>query len=363
MSGIEEALIFDDPGQLPNFGPPFMAHAPASSAPILAPLTRYDDVGAVITTRNHADAKRAVRDIRQANPRAAILLDASRYSGKNRGIGARCMTTGWINLQIKIGSRWALTDSGYIPANDLTALRAVLRWESELTQVVTALPLAIQWLTLDYEALIAELTAAGRPVALMLESEGDPLATKAAVSGLIAVLRCPVPVLLLRSDTSVLGALAHGAAAVSVGTKSALRHIYPIVDTDGGFQPPPAAYVPALLSYKRLSIIEDGITRNPDLDVWKCDCSVCMGRSLIWIVNHPDPETAAFEHSLAAQSKLAKTLLAHPSELRGSQWKTMCAVAQSNHELIVRKSGRTWEPAKALKAWVSSTPHPQASTP
>ncbi|MGV9674331.1 hypothetical protein ACWDSJ_03530 [Nocardia sp. NPDC003482] len=362
MSGIEEALIFDGPDELPNFGPPFMAHAPASWAQVLTPLTRSHDVGAVITTRDRSDAKQAISYIQQANPRAAILLDASRYSGKNRGIGASCMTTDWINMQIKGGLRWALTDSGYIPANDLAALRAVLRWGAELTQVVTALPLAIQWLTNDHEALIAELTAADAPVALMLESDGDPLATKTAVSGLIAVLRCPVPVLLLRSDTSVLGALAHGAAAVSVGTKSALRHIYPITDGPGGFTPPPAAYVPALLSYRRLNTIEDGITRNPELDLWKCDCTVCMGRSLEWIINHPYPETAAFEHSIAALAKQAQLLLAHPPESRGSEWKTMCAVAQANHELILNRSNRAWEPSKALKAWVSSTPHPQAST-
>jgi hypothetical protein len=164
--------------------------------------------------------------------------------------GAACMSSHWVNLQLKAGQPWALTDSGYIPAGDLAALRAVLAWGSGLTQVIIALPLAIEWLTRDRDILIAELTAAGRPVALMLESENDPLATTAAVTGLIAVLRCPVPVLLLRSDTSVLGALAHGAAAVSVGSKSGLRHIYPIPDDDGGgFSPPPAAYVPALKSY------------------------------------------------------------------------------------------------------------------
>ncbi|WP_280329533.1 hypothetical protein [Nocardia wallacei] len=366
MKGIEEALIFDDSDQLPNFGPPFMAHAPASSAPILAPLTRSHDVGAVITTCSEPTAKEAIRVIRKENARAAILLDAERYRGGSRGIGARCMTTDWINMQTRIGLRWALTDSGYIPAGDLDALRAVLAWGAGATQVITALPLAIQWLTVDRDLLIAELTAAVQPVALMLESKGDPLAAKEAVTGLIAVLRCPTPMLLLRSDTSVLGALAHGAAAVSVGTKSGLRHIYPIAaDDDNGFIPPPcpSAYVPALKSYKRLTTIEDGITRNPDLDLWRCNCSVCHGRSIAWIVFAADPESAAFEHSLAAQSDLARALLARPPATRGSEWKMMCARAQVEHDRIVKRNDKTWEPADALSAWVSSTPHPQASTP
>ncbi|NUP29438.1 MAG: hypothetical protein HOQ36_06845 [Nocardia sp.] len=273
------------------------------------------------------------------------------------------MTTGWINMQMKLGLRWTLTDSGYIPAHDLAALRAVLAWGSDLPQLVTALPLAIQWLTIDHEALITELAATGKPVALMLESEGDPLATEAAVAGLIAVLRCSVPVLLLRSDTSVLGALAHGAVAVSVGTRSALRHIYPMKNSGGGFTPPPAAYVPALLSYKRLTTIEDGITRNPGLDVWKCDCTVCSGRSLDWIWSRTDFEEAAFEHSLAAQAALAKSLMRYPAGERGSEWKTRCAVAQRNHEVISKRKGGAWRPAKTLNAWMSSTPRSPASTP
>lgn len=341
VNGIQDALIFDESGRSPNFGPPFLAHAPASAAEVLASPAVSDNVGAVITTRNESDAKKAIRRIRRVNQHAAVLLDASRYSGRNRGIGARCMTTEWINMQVRLGLRWALTDSGYIPAHDVAALRAVLAWGSGSPQLVTALPLVIQWLTNDHEALITELTAAGKPVALMLESEGDPLATEAAVSGLIAVLGCPVPVLLLRSDTSVLGALAHGAAAVSVGTKTALRHIYPVTDGDGRpvSPPPPAAYVPALLSYKRLTTIEDGISRNPGLDVWKYDCSVCLGRSLDWMWSRTDPEEAAFEHSLAAQAKLAKGLMTYPAGDRGSEWKTMCIVAQRNHEVIVKRKG------------------------
>ncbi|MFD4407859.1 hypothetical protein ACFWPH_34380 [Nocardia sp. NPDC058499] len=63
--------------------------------------------------------------------------------------------------------------------HDLAALRAVLTWASDLPQLVTALPLAIQWLTIDYEALITEFAAAGKPVAPMLESEGDPVAMEA----------------------------------------------------------------------------------------------------------------------------------------------------------------------------------------
>jgi hypothetical protein len=90
---------------------------------------------------------------------------------------------------------------------------------------------------------------------------------------------------------------------------------------------------------------------------------VCRGRSLSWIVFHVDPATAAFEHSLAAQAKVARTLLAFPPAMRGGEWKNMCALAQLNHDKVVSRKNKTWQPAKALKAWVSSTPQPQASAP
>lgn len=365
MRGIEEAMVFGDAEQLPNFGPPFMAHAPASAAAMLAPLTRSNGIGAVITTRNASEARKAIRRILLTNPRAAILADADRYSGKNRGIGASCMTAAWVNMQLKAGLPWALTDSGYIPAGDVAALRAVLAWAARVDPGHHRAPTGDRVVDprsrhphrrADRRGTPRCVDARVRDRSARDQGRGDRADCGAAL---------PVAVLLLRSDTSVLGALAHGAAAVSVGTKSGLRHIYPIPDDDsGGFAPPPAAYVPALQSYYRLAPkIEDAITRNPSLDIWTCDCTACHGRSLAWIVFNTDPPTATFEHSLAAQADVARTILSYPPAARGSEWKTMCAQAQLNHDRVVTTKNKTWQPAKALKAWVSSTPQPQASAP
>ncbi len=223
-----------------------MAHISAGALDVVAPLTATDNVGAVVASRSAATARRALKRLRKENQRAAILLDAAQYTGNSRRVGATGMSEQWVNDQFAAGLTWAMTDSGYIPKGDGESLKSVLGWGTHSDRLLVCLPLATDWLTANLDTLIEVITATGRPVALVLESESDPLRHKETVAGLIEVLRCDVPTLLLRSDTSVLGALAHGAAAVSVGVRSGLRHLYPATDGDDEvFTPPPSVYVPA----------------------------------------------------------------------------------------------------------------------
>lgn len=232
MVPIQEPLLLHS--ELDGFGPPFMAHAPASKAKLLAPLTQSDNIGAVIVTTNYTTARAAARIIYRGNPNASILVDNGLYKGKGRQIGAHCIDQDWITMQLgKMALPWALTNSGYIPTGDVTSLRAVLAWGRRSDRIVVTLPLALSWLTVDLDSLIAEIARAQCPVGIILESKADPLATRIAVSGLIRLLRELERVLLLRCDTATLGALAYGAAAVSVGVNSTLRHLYLVFRTSG----------------------------------------------------------------------------------------------------------------------------------
>ncbi|MEB3980218.1 hypothetical protein OQ968_02945 [Mycobacterium sp. 663a-19] len=363
MEPLQLPLDLQVPGRLPGFGPGFMAHGPASKADLLAPLTRRAGVGAVLTSRDGATAGKAIRTVLGVNPAASVLADADRYSGSKRSVGAEGMSVDWISMQLRAGCEWALTDSGYIPAGDRKALQRVLGWPAGSERVIVALPLALSWLTKERDELCAAINAAGMPVALMLEDETDPLSSEAAVTGLIEVLACDVPVLLLRSDTSTLGALAHGAAVVSVGTQSRYRHIYPLPDEDddtqGGFTPPTSAFVTPLLSFKYLDLIADLHTRDPDSYLWRCDCVVCSGRTIEWITTAVDRGTAAFEHSVAALALTAAQLLADASP--PIRWQTMCAEAQVAFDEIPIVPGKPRRFPPALRAWVRSTPQGAAS--
>ncbi|MCX8565169.1 hypothetical protein OS122_30250 [Mycolicibacterium mucogenicum] len=366
-SGIVQPLPFDS--TLPSFGPPFMAHVPASQIEQIVPLTASDGVGAVIVTQSDTAVCRAVKAIRKVNPNASILIDKDRYSGRARRIGADGMGTAWINTQLHtLQLPWALTDSGYIPAGDTDALMSVLAWGKRSDRIIVTLPLALDWLRRDIDQLIDRVAAAECPVAIVLEAKGDPLSTRHAVQGLIKLLRAVNRALVLRCDTSTLGALAYGAAAVSVGVNSTHRHLYPVTtpkDNENEFRRSKvrtSVFIPQLLTYKLLNErLAAAIVLQPDADVWKCDCSQCMGRSLLWITTTDgSADTAAFQHSLCAQVQLAKELLAVTPMERPGWWKDRCAIAQPKYGQITDpSSSQPWAAPGALKAWVSSTPTPQ----
>ncbi|WP_147378862.1 hypothetical protein [Mycobacteroides abscessus] len=359
----QEVLMLSN--ALDDFGPPFMAHVPVTKVADVVPLTRSDSVGAVIVTTSYKSACAAVRKIRRGNPTASILVDNGLYTSNSREIGADCIDEAWMRMQIgKMGLPWALTNSGYIPAHDRKRLREVLAWGKRSDRTIVTLPLALSWLTTDLQCLIDEIAAAQCPVGIILEAKEDPLSTRAAVSGLITLLKSVLRVLLLRCDTAALGALAYGAAAVSIGVNSTTRHLYPISepreDDDEFFGPPTSVFVPALMSYKLLErTVAERIWLNPDADVWKCSCSQCKGASIEWILNSDEPDVAAFQHSLAAQAKIAAELLALPEGLRPGAWRDRCALAQPRYDEVRNREGRPMQPPPELRAWVASTPVPQ----
>lgn len=364
--GVLSPLPFES--ILPSFGPPFMAHVSAGKVGMVAPLTASDNVGVVIVTSGDASARAAVKTIRRSNPAASILIDKDRYSGHNRRIGADAMSAKWLTMQLRdLNLPWALTDSGYIPAGDTRALRAVLRWGKLGDRIVVTLPLAREWICQDVDQLIDEITEVACPVGIILEDKADPLSTRLAVQGLIKLLRAIERVLVLRCDTSTLGALAYGAAAVSVGASSTHRHLYPIVkrksDEEKQFRRAKvrtAVFVPDLLSYRLLNErVVLAIVRQPDLPAWVCNCSQCHNRSLIWITTVTDPDTAAFQHSLCAQGDLARALLQVAPLDRPSWWRDRCADAHHACGKIFDENGVPWQTTGAIRAWVGSTPTPQ----
>jgi hypothetical protein len=193
----------------------------------------------------------------------------------------------------------------------------------------------------------------------MLEDENDPLSRKNAVTGLVSVLQVDVPVAVLRCDMSVLGALAYGATAVSVGDSSTLRHFYPTKDSNGGASAPPplATLVPQLLGYYHLTKIDDAITASPRLPVWLCPCRVCDGRRLDWIANADTaltrPDVAAFEHAVSALAGIARELFGDSVAAgeRPARWFEAVQDAQINHSEIMAGTGQPWAPKDALGRW------------
>jgi hypothetical protein len=293
---------------------------PASGLEVIRDLLDEDGVGVVYTVpgrkQRNRNALACVDQTRRHSPQATVLIDADQYSGGSRKLASQGVDQSWTNLQLNAGLRWALTDSGFAGDRDEDGVKLILEGAARQHDVacrsgkgvIAALPLAGSWLA-DPRSLIGHIARVGVPVALMFEAEKDPLAAARAVDGLVDLLGSGVPTLVLRTDTSGLGALAHGAAAVAIGDYGRRRHIYPQVDRDPNDWvpvPKPAALVPDLLGYFWLDRIRDAYQLNPEHSVWRCGCRACGGRTIEWVLNDQQPDVAAFQHSVSALATLAR---------------------------------------------------------
>lgn len=287
-----------------------------------------------------------------------VLVDVARYAGPQRRVGTS-LDPEWIEAQRDAGLSVQLTDSPYLPSGDHTSLVSILTQARGLGNgVVVVLPLHLDWLTQKAELtfLIDAINTTAMPVALVLQHTGDPLGLQGSVSGLVRLLdQVEVKVGLLRSDLSVIGAAAFGAAFGAVGTTTGLRHLYPVKQGGGYQEPRIAALVANCMAYKSLEKIVSAISANPDNQHrWKCECDYCYGRTLDCITS----ETHAYQHSLASISRLGKNILTGATDAdRRRAWVRECLHAQTVNFEIQDETGMTWEPPAFLGAW-----HKLAST-
>lgn len=353
---VESSLVA---GPLDSRLPRLFVHTRVDRLGLAAPVCASEDLGAVVCVGprfGRSDLVTLTQNFVQSGASTkGLLLDANRYAGKKRSIGTAPMDPSWVRMQTAAGIPHPLTNSGYIPEGRIDILRGVLRKASAMGEhVIAALPLANRFLKQDVDELITEINAAGVAVALMLEHSDDPLGPRANVAGLVKVLtHVDVPVLLLRSDLSIIGALAWGARAGAFGTSTTLRHIFPIAKGGGGggHIPSISAVVKDTLSLTKLDKINDAIIRMPD-PMWSCLCTVCYGRPLDWIAT----EDEAFTHSLSVIAVMAREIVddsLSPAKRR-ALWRGMCHSAQFRAYELDGLTGGAWgEPARFLGSWVA----------
>jgi hypothetical protein len=284
---------------------------------------------------------------------APLLLDAARYTGQNRLPASAPFNPRWLRRQRELGLA-VLTDSGYVDGGDEPGLVSILRRTMAIPDAIAVLPLHPAWLRdrLHLTALTNHVRDANVPIALVLEARQDPFALPGCVPGLLEVLGCGVPALLLRSDLSSLGALCHGAVAAAVGTVAALRHLAPR-EAVGGRPPPgprpPATIFKPTMSYRRISAIQRARRARPDPRLWSCDCPVCDGRELDWMagLGEREREVPAFEHAAAVLFALRDELLgeALPPARAARSWAARCADA------AYRERELGWPVTPMLRHW------------
>lgn len=353
----QQSAVLQRRRKLDGFGAQITVHAPASSAAAVAAVCEQENLGAVYTTSATCSPasrfSQATAVVRQHATRTgsadAVLLDAQRYSGKARLPGTEPHDLQWTAYQHQLGLPWALTDSGYIGEGDLPALQNTLgEGGRHGGQTIVALPVHHSWLTRRADQVRHQIDAAGLPVALMLEHRDDPFGVGKTLQGLVEVLDARVPVCLLRCDISAVGALAYGAVVAAVGTKTSLRHIYPLQTKGGGGRPAStAAIVPRGLLYKQLDRIREAVVADGDQTHWTCGCAFCANRSLDWLITSED----AFQHSLATLAALTEYVMSSPDP-RGT-WRERCRDAQFVNIDIETETGLDWQPPPFLGHWLN----------
>lgn len=300
--------------------------------------------GLVLTGRMPRPTVEALRAHGFTGP---ILCDANRYSGRRRAMASVGVRPAWITEQHDLGLV-ALTDSGYLPAHDWYGLRRILADTARLPgPAVAMLPLSARWFEHSVAGLAEEIEHHGVPVAVAIEHAKDPFGVRYVLRGFLGLTSVSVPVMLLRSDVSALGALTHGTYAAAVGTTARLRRIPPRTARGAVGFPSLRAFVPPLLGHHPL----DSMSRLAPY--WRCDCRECDGRTLTDLANSPRPEVSAFRHSLSAQLTLWSSLRAQEQAADG--WLSHCGRALSVHRQLATTLP-TWYPPANLHSW-SQLPH------
>ena len=253
----------------------------------------------------------------------------------------------WLIRQRAAGVPLILTDTPRIPNNDVSELqKALARWDTIDEPTLVVLPLEPWWLR-RYQGLprlIEEVQSAARPVALVLLHRYNGLDIKGAVAGVLEFISAvrPLPVVLLRSDISAIGAVAHQAFAGFVGWSANSRHgPLPMRRPDGDDErdESPSVLVPSLNDYVKTSKLPV-FARIWRPDVLRCDDRVCRGDSLLRIgdlseTDLRDGRMLAGLHNLASTEQLARRVLA-AADPRDAWWEACNAGARSTASLAER---------------------------
>lgn len=266
----------------------------------------------------------------------------------------------WLIRQRAAGVPLVLTGTPRIRNNDISELqKALARWDTIDEPTLAVLPLEPWWLRRQQglPRLIEAVRSAARPVALVLLHQYNGLDIKGAVAGLLEFISAvrPLPVVLLRSDISAIGAVAHQAFAGFVGWSANTRHGPLPMRRPGGDDErdeSPSVLVPALNDYLKSSKLP-ALAHIRWMEVLRCDDRECRGDSLLRIADLAetdlrDGRTLANLHNLASTEQLARRVFA-AADPRVAWWeacnigaKGIASLAGNGVSLPLHRWTRQW---------------------
>lgn len=282
-----------------------------------------------------AGALHVIQHARDRGYRQPFLADRQRYKGKTRCRATRPFDTNWISRQRRLGLPVILPDAGYIAEADIEGLRHVLIESSRIDGAVALLALANWWLHgAGLRVLLSELGDNPMPLALVIEHGEDPFSARRILEGVLELLSTGVPVIPLRCDLSALGLMAHGAVAAAFGSKTSLRHLYPVRQGGGGGQNnrQESAIWPAGMALHYSDLLHDAAAATPEDPRWRCHCSVCGGGRLDRLSTALPEEIR--QHNMAIVLELRDQLATQAPNAQVQLWRTWAKRAKYEHESV-----------------------------
>ena len=305
-----------------------LTQAEQSDALSLSEVTAQPGGGLVVSGAQSLDV---IEYMKGRGYQAPLLPDRQRYKGKNRKLASQPFTPNWISRQQRLGLPAIIPDAGYVAPHDLPGLRSVLLRSSAIPGAIALLALANWWMYDDgLQLLRQELRGTAIPVAIVLEHRNDPLSVQRILRGLVTLLRDGNTVLILRCDISAVGLLANGALATAFGSRTSIRHLYP-VSSGGGGNPNSreSAFWPAGTALHYHDLLYDAVNASPHDPCWECWCTVCGGRRLHRLSFSPVEEIR--QHNSAGLLDLRDELAAVSAADRPQWWRNRCRDAQVAH--------------------------------
>jgi hypothetical protein len=381
----EQAALADLPA------PPLPAGLPAQLANRALVYLRPDKIPAVLP---YVDARhsgmilagdgiaKALRTLQGGGAAFPVLTDPEAYKNHTATREAPFWLPGadsmipltleaTLDAQLHAGVTAALTPTGYIPAADTDALKAAIEEFARLgrTDAIFLAPLDISLIGRGYfEQTAAILADFGRPVALVLGCQGNPLDHSRDIIPNLRELAGRVPLMPIRTDFNGFDLLGQGAVCTAIGTGGAVRHTVDPAEKDRSFNPGPAPSVlwPELLTYFKGNTIAEFFGARPKLAP-ACGCPLCHGRLLTRFLRR-EHQNEAIAHGVACWSPLAAQLLSEPTVRgRAERWQLLCGDAVAHHQVVLDQLNRLdgLSPQPSLKRWavLPAWPAVDARTP
>ncbi len=314
--------------------------------------------GVVLRKKGGYQAASSLR--RQLGYAGALLFDPSRYEDDWSPSGDTI--TREIERQAAVGVAAFLSPSPFIEPGNVRSLSNVLDLGEDFAAAVrqsgfdapalTVLPLTRYWLTTGISDVLAEIESTSQSFAVVLGDRNDPLGSSKAVKGFRRFLASPARIGLLRSDLAAIGALAHGAWIIAMGTGTSVRHFVPPGQTGGGVSddPTPSVLVRMLADYYKASKLE--LARGLDKGMLDCPCVICNGQSLTRFGDVRFTPEAALHNAEVAYG-MARHIANLREDLRPRSWSLTCSEAVEAHKELESISSVFFEPSPQLKAWAN----------